>query len=96
MARVVALIPHRIALLGIRPTFADTSLGYLLPGDSLRLGLERRAFGVRAFREKPSIAEARRLLDCGALWSSFVMVFRVSRALGTDSPRCPTAGAARA
>lgn len=80
MTGVVGRHPRRIALLGVRPEFADTGLGYLATG--ARLPRESGpVFRVRAFHEKPTPDHASALLRRGALWNSFVMAGRVSRFL---------------
>ncbi|MEZ4450587.1 MAG: sugar phosphate nucleotidyltransferase [Nannocystaceae bacterium] len=62
-----------VILLGITPEGPETSYGYIVP----ELGSAGRPHRVRRFVEKPAIAAARRLLDEGALWSSFLFVGRV-------------------
>ena len=78
---IVARLPQKIALLGIPPDRAEPGYGYVLPADSLALEGSAPAFHVAAFREKPTTERARDLLSRGAMWNSFVMVFRVSRML---------------
>ncbi len=75
----VATRPDRIALLGIAPEHPEPGLGYVLPGRA-HPG-HSPAFDVAHFVEKPSPAAAAMLARCGALWNSFVMVFRVGRML---------------
>jgi mannose-1-phosphate guanylyltransferase len=69
--------PDRIVLLGMAPDRADSGLGYLeierRPSDPGHHG----AFHVLAFVEKPSPEQAERIIRRGALWNSFVMLFRV-------------------
>ena len=69
--------PDRIVLLGIRPDCPEPGLGYIEPGDALATG----AFRVAAFHEKPSAADAERIIAHGGLWNSFVMAFRVDTVL---------------
>jgi mannose-1-phosphate guanylyltransferase len=76
-ARLVARAPRRIVLLGIPPDRADTGYGYIEPGAALADG----GRAVAAFHEKPGRAEAAHLVAQGALWNSFVMVFRVDALL---------------
>jgi mannose-1-phosphate guanylyltransferase len=63
----------KILLLGIAPEFADSELGYIVPG---RLGAELSP--VSQFAEKPSPREAQALIERGALWNVFVLVAQVS------------------
>lgn len=58
-----------VYLLGIEPEEPDTELGYILPAMRFR----ERVTGVSQFIEKPSEAQARLLLQAGALWNSFMM-----------------------
>ena len=58
-----------IYLLGIEPEEADSELGYILP--AMRSG--RGASAVARFIEKPPAAQARAMIDQGALWNSFIM-----------------------
>lgn len=74
---VVRCWPEKIALLGIRPDEADTQLGYV--SVERRLATTPPTFTASAFTEKPAPAAARRLVREGALWNSFVLVFRVRR-----------------
>lgn len=77
-ARLVERFPSRIALLGMVPDRPDPELGYVVPGARLRgAGAEALAFRVRSFAEKPERTEASRLIEQGALWNSFVLVFRL-------------------
>jgi len=78
---VVDEYPERIALLGIRPDWADPGLGYIEPGTPLPLRRGGNAFRVSMFREKPSVQAAAQIVRSGGLWNSFVMVFRVARML---------------
>jgi len=73
----VAHLPEKIVLLGIPPDRVDPGLGYLEPRRPLPLGGGAPAFEVSAFHEKPTTSDARRLIAGGALWNSFVLVFRL-------------------
>jgi mannose-1-phosphate guanylyltransferase len=78
---IVARNPRMIVLLGMQPDLPDTGYGYVEPAAPLRSGDRMDAFHVAAFREKPTLALARRIVARGALWNSFVMVFEVGRVL---------------
>lgn len=78
-ARIVSRRPAAILLLGIAPEEPDSEMGYIVPGAALEGEPDVRC--VRTFVEKPTAAEARRLVARGALWNAFVMVFRVDRML---------------
>ncbi len=77
----VAAHPDRLVLVGIVPEHADTGMGYIEPAAPLATAVDRLALGVRSFIEKPSLVVARKLVGRGSLWNSFVLVFRVARAL---------------
>lgn len=78
-AREIAAHPDRIALLGIVPDDPEPGFGYVLPGRP-HAGAGS-VYDVARFVEKPSPAAAAMLVRCGALWNSFVMVFRARRLL---------------
>lgn len=66
--------PSRLILLGVSPTAPEADYGYLIPGAADADGLRV----VTRFAEKPGAARAAELIERGALWNSFVMVFRAS------------------
>jgi mannose-1-phosphate guanylyltransferase len=72
-------MPDKVALLGIVPDRPETGYGYVVPASPLQ-SLAKN-YRVQAFVEKPDIGSARRIMAQGALWNTFVMVFRLSRAL---------------
>lgn len=79
--------PERIVLMGIEPDSADTQYGWVLPGAEPRTD---DAFApVAAFVEKPPLAEARRLLEHGAVWNSFLLVARARALVALYERRLP-------
>ena len=82
-ARFIDRVPAKIALLGIRATYAEPGYGYIEPGHPIVIPGDDSpaAYRVKAFREKPAAELAEQLLRNGALWNSFVMVFRVKQVL---------------
>jgi mannose-1-phosphate guanylyltransferase len=66
----------KVILLGIRPHRPETEYGWIEPL-SQRLTSDPISW-VRRFWEKPDDEVARRLMDQGCLWNSFVMVGSVS------------------
>lgn len=81
-AGVVARLPSKIVLLGIRPDRPEPGYGYILPAEPLTpLSGNGSTFHVACFREKPPLEVAQGLLGQGGLWNSFVMVFHVARML---------------
>jgi mannose-1-phosphate guanylyltransferase len=74
-----------IVLLGIQPEQVDSELGYIVPvgggGPDVR--------DVSEFVEKPSAAAARKLIDRGGVWNSFIFAARgvtLLRAFEEHSP----------
>jgi mannose-1-phosphate guanylyltransferase len=82
-ARFIDRLPAKIALLGMRATRAEPGYGYIEPGHPIVMPGDDSpaAYHVKAFREKPAVELAERLVRKGSLWNSFVMVFRVERVL---------------
>jgi len=67
-----------VVLLGIEPHHPEPEYGWIEP-DAVPLPVGGEpAFPIRRFWEKPPDPVARRLLERGCLWNSFVMVGRVS------------------
>jgi mannose-1-phosphate guanylyltransferase len=92
-AAIVEKYPSRIAILGVAPDRPEPGYGYLVPSGLPRLpGLPPHLLQVAHFREKPTAVEARCLIAAGALWNTFLMVFRVSWMLellrGMALPEC--------
>ena len=77
----VRLRPEMTVLLGIAADSAETSYGWIEPGQPV--GTDHASiFDVQQFWEKPPAELAKRLLDSACLWNSFVMVGRLSTLLG--------------
>ena len=66
MCRLVAGLPQKIALLGVRPERAESGYGYIMPGRAL--GANGDTFAVRAFHEKPAATSFSRAYP--STWSS--------------------------
>lgn len=76
-AASVANREHALVALGVRPTRAEPSFGYLEPGAPLNVDAPLAAggaFQVEAFHEKPSASHADALAEGGALWHSGVLI----------------------
>jgi mannose-1-phosphate guanylyltransferase len=67
---------NALVAIGVRPTRAETSFGYLVPGIPLMPGgiPKGRPCRVRAFVEKPGELRAEDLVRAGALWHSGIVV----------------------
>lgn len=66
-----------VTLLGITPEGPEVEYGWIEPHSSILNSLPRAISRVRRFWEKPTENVARRLMEQGCLWNSFVMVGRV-------------------
>jgi mannose-1-phosphate guanylyltransferase len=83
MAHVAAAVafvernPRRVVLLGAPPTWPDSDLGFIEPGERLGGSEICPVYGVRSFWEKPS-GGAPSERGCDLLWNTFVMVGRAS------------------
>jgi mannose-1-phosphate guanylyltransferase len=71
-----------IHLLGVEPDVADAELGYILPSPNARCRSRR----IVRFVEKPKAAQARRLIELGALWNVFIIAASVRTLLNLYSP----------
>jgi len=74
-----------IGFLGLEPEFADPELGYIVRGEPLGDG----SCAVARFVEKPSRAEAAKLLKRRALWNSFILVARAAALVELIASRYP-------
>lgn len=88
MRRALSVDPEKVVLLGIRPDRPDSGLGYIVPGASPSAP-GASALPVLGFEEKPSRSRASAIIRQGALWSSFIMLFRVQRMLDVLRTACP-------
>jgi mannose-1-phosphate guanylyltransferase len=60
-----------LVTLGVEPSFPATGYGYLEQGEPLETAGDCPAFRVRRFKEKPSLEEAKRLIEKGGYsWNS--------------------------
>ena len=80
--------PKLMVLLGIEPDQPEIEYGWIEPSTSV---LDRRGpiRQVQCFWEKPSARVARKFMDQGFLWNSFVMVGRVEAFLITIQRAVP-------
>ena len=74
MGAVGAARAASIGFLGVEPESADPELGYIVRGEPLGDG----SCTVARFVEKPSRADAAKLLKRRALWNSFIIVARAA------------------
>jgi len=74
MCRAVEDNAAELVLMGIRPTYASTKFGYVVPKDGAP---GREVCAVERFTEKPGLQRARELMEQGALWNGGVFAFRL-------------------
>ncbi|MGB6354370.1 MAG: sugar phosphate nucleotidyltransferase [Steroidobacteraceae bacterium] len=60
---------NAVHLLGVQPDAPDPGLGYIVPSLSAR----QRSRRIGRFIEKPTTGQARRLVELGALWNTFII-----------------------
>ncbi len=60
-----------LTLMGVEPTYPSEKYGYILPVS------EEELSGVRAFKEKPELEEAKQYIKEGALWNAGVFAFKL-------------------
>ncbi len=76
----VAENPKSILLIGIKPTFPNTGLGYIKKSQSLSNGIE--IYSVEKFVEKPTYRVAKRYIDSGDYyWNAAYYCFRADTLL---------------
>lgn len=86
--KTILRMPDKIAILGVAPDQPETGYGYILPGAPVE-EVTAKAYHVKTFVEKPTLPFARKIIAGGALWNTFVMVFRLRRMLDLLSTLVP-------
>jgi mannose-1-phosphate guanylyltransferase len=82
-------VPYAVVLLGAEPTYAEVEYGWIEPAvDPVMIDGES-VFGIRRFWEKPSAAQAERLLGRRCLWNTFVMVGWARALIDLVGATCP-------
>lgn len=66
--------PELVTLLGITPEGPEVDYGWIEPAGPISARSPFPLFQVSRFWEKPPLAVARKLMERGCLWNSFVMV----------------------
>jgi mannose-1-phosphate guanylyltransferase len=66
-----------LVTIGIRPNYPETGYGYIIKKNLL----DKAAYQVKRFTEKPTLSGARRLIRQGALWNSGIFVWKASMLL---------------
>jgi mannose-1-phosphate guanylyltransferase len=91
----VRACPEQIVLLGMRPAYADSQLGYIIASDAdadagaapQRPGTS--ALPVAEFIEKPVLPLARQLIARGALWNAFILAASAAALLRVYAQQLP-------
>ena len=65
-----------IVLIGAKPQWPEIEYGWIEAGDFVGNRFQATVFGVKRFREKPALLEARDLMRRGGLWNTFVTIGR--------------------
>ena len=73
MDRAVQTDAADMVLMGIRPTYPAAKYGYIVP----KMGQTSELMRVSHFVEKPSVEQAKGLLDRGAFWNGGVFAFKM-------------------
>jgi len=68
----------QLITIGIRPNYPETGYGYIMKEKALAQKTSSRAFTVKRFTEKPTLAAARRLIGQRALWNSGIFVWKAA------------------
>ncbi len=75
--RAIEFLTDRVILMGVRPTYAETEYGWVVPGATLGWSGGSPIRAIQTFHEKPDFRQSQQLLIHGALWNTFVMVGKV-------------------
>ena len=70
----------QFVLLGAQPDRPEREYGWIEPGAAKKAwtwSSHEEARGIRNFREKPSLSEARKLLELGCLWNTMITAVNV-------------------
>lgn len=76
MAETINKNEFPLMLMGIKPTFASSKYGYILPSETPKEG-SKDPYPVKSFIEKPTFEEAHKLIEQGALWNAGVFAFKL-------------------
>lgn len=89
--RFVESNQSKIVLLGIAAQTPETEYGYIITTNRCHNAFPYGCREVSRFIEKPDVTTAQRLILCGALWNTMVMIFRITTLLGHIKAISPTA-----
>lgn len=85
----VRMNPESIVLLGIEPEKPETAYGWIEPTQSLFGDVPKSVSRVSRFWEKPTAGVAKKLMETGCLWNSFVMIGKVKTFLDMFARHLP-------
>jgi mannose-1-phosphate guanylyltransferase len=72
--QIIRARPDLVVLLGVAAETPEQEFGWIEPGEALAGSWPGSVRRVRRFWEKPPAAVARRLMEAGCLWNTFVLV----------------------
>lgn len=78
MENVINNTDANLVLLGAKPLFPSEKYGYIVPSNNQD---KECSFAVKEFKEKPTVDEASKLLEQGALWNCGVFGLRLGYVL---------------
>lgn len=82
-AAYVARQPEKTAVIGVKPTYAETGYGYIQFGTSMGTSNGVPVFRVKRFLEKPNLARAKQFISRpDYVWNSGMFVWRADNLLG--------------
>ncbi len=90
MVQAVEQNAAELVLMGVKPTYASPKYGYIVPDSPIHRFTDS-PLNVSRFTEKPTIAEAEKLLKQNACWNGGVFAFRLGY-MTTIAEKYVTAG----
>lgn len=73
-AHLTNVLSDSLVLLEAEATYPETDYGWIQPGFEIAATGRRKIHRIDGFVEKPTGERAHRLMSCGGLWKTVVMV----------------------
>lgn len=77
-AHLTDVLSDSVVLLGAEATYPESDYGWIQPGSEITATGGRKIHRIDGFVEKPTEERAHRLMRCGGLWNTMVMVARAA------------------
>ena len=77
----IAARHNALVTVGVRPDYPETGYGYILKGKKVERASRIPLYQVRRFKEKPLVADAKKLIRRGSLWNSGIFIWRAATLL---------------